>query len=238
MGRVAGHLDPPFAGVRARDRHIIQAFADPVDHFVPALVGLNEIRLISNSLEQRLGIPAEAEEIILFLFTDQRFAIERRFELIFLRLVFRQILFLPGIVPTLVFAEINIAALQQLTHVLLHFRLVPVFRGADKVIVGDAQFLKSILKRLRILIGPLLRRHSVLRGGLDNLGRMLIGAGQEEHIIATEPVIAGHNVGQRGGVDMPDVRAIVHIINRRGDIEFHSRHILAPSRDAVNDGSN
>jgi len=96
-------------------------------------------------------------------------------------------------------------------------------RGADEVVVGDAEFLKRLLKRPRVLIGPLLRGQSLLRGGIHDFGRVLIGAGQEEHVIALQPVIPRENVGDGGGIDVPDVGPVIDVVDRRGDVKFHPR---------------
>ena len=89
MRIISWNFDSPVTSTGARNRHIIQTFADAVNNFVPALVGLDEIRLVGNPLEQRLGVPAQSEEIILLRLAHERLAVEGRFELVFLGLVFR-----------------------------------------------------------------------------------------------------------------------------------------------------
>src|SRR5690554_7321435 len=47
---------------------------------------------------------------------------------------------------------------------------------------------------------------------------MLVGAGEEQHVLAAQPVIARRNVHQRGGVGVSEVRFRVHIEDRRGGV--------------------
>jgi hypothetical protein len=72
---------------------------------------MDELRALFQQLQQRVAVPAESKEIILLLLADQRFAVERRLEFIFLCLVLGQILLLPGVIPAFVVPEIHIARL-------------------------------------------------------------------------------------------------------------------------------
>ena len=48
---------------------------------------------------------------------------------------------------------------------------------------------------------------------------VLVGAGQEEHLVAVQPLEARHHVGRDRGVGVADMRGAVHVVDRRGDVE-------------------
>ena len=58
----------------------------------------------------------------------------------------------------------------------------------------------------------------VLRGALDLLP-VFVGPGQEEDFLAGQFLEAGQGVGDDGRVGVPDVGHVVHVVDRRGDIE-------------------
>ena len=55
---------------------------------------------------------------------------------------------------------------------------------------------------------------------------MLVGAGEEHHIKAHEPFIAGDGVGRDGAVGMAYVQLIGRVVDGCGDIEFFLFHAL------------
>jgi len=72
---------------------------------------------------------------------------------------------------------------------------------------------------------------------------VLVGAGEEAHVAAGEPLVAGHGVGGHGAVGVADVELVRGVVDGRGDIElvlFHrsfSFKTAAPNgRDAGIDG--
>ena len=75
----------------------------------------------------------------------------------------------------------------------------------------------------------------VARRLLDLLA-VLVGAGQEEHVEAVQPLEARHHVGRDRGVGVADMRRAVHVIDRRGDVEpLCSWHISAEHPEAGDD---
>ena len=59
------------------------------------------------------------------------------------------------------------------------------------------------------------------RGGLVlDLLAVLVGAGQEHHVVALQPLVARHGVGGHGAVGVADVQLVRGVVDRRGDIEF------------------
>ena len=64
-------------------------------------------------------------------------------------------------------------------------------------------------------------------GRLLHLGAVLVGAGEEEDVVAQLPVEARRHVGGRRRVGVPDVRHVVDVVDGSGDVEpAHSPAIL------------
>ena len=71
------------------------------------------------------------------------------------------------------------------------------------------------------------RRQLLLGGGLQHLAAVLVGAGEEEHVMAVEPHEAGDRVGGDRFVGVADMRRAVGIGDRRGDVEGLSGHVIS-----------
>ena len=68
----------------------------------------------------------------------------------------------------------------------------------------------------------------VVRRLLDLLA-VLIGAGQEEHVVAVQPLEPRHDIGRDRGVGVTDMRRAIHIIDRGRDVEGWFHDILPVS---------
>ena len=88
-----------------------------------------------------------------------------------------------------------------------------LFGGADVVVVGDAHALPERLELGGDLVGELLRRDAGGGGAALDLLAVLVGAGEEEGVVAEEAVAAGDDVGGDGGVGVADVRARVDVVD-------------------------
>ena len=53
-----------------------------------------------------------------------------------------------------------------------------------------------------------------------DLQAVLIGAGEEEHVVAAHPLVPGHHVGGHGAVGVPDVQLVRGVVDRGGDIKL------------------
>ena len=82
------------------------------------------------------------------------------------------------------------------------------------------QFIRSTMARKRgTLRSTSSRARDALLGrGLLDLLAVLVGAGEEEHVIAVEPHEAGDGVGRDHLVGVPDMRGAVRIGDRGGDV--------------------
>ena len=69
--------------------------------------------------------------------------------------------------------------------------IVARFGRADEVVRRAAEIGVHLLEELRHLVDKLARRLALLRGRLLDFLAVLVGAGQEQHVIAVEPLEAG-----------------------------------------------
>ena len=97
--------------------------------------------------------------------------------------------------------------------------LIAMTRGQLAEAAGDA-------------VGERLGRDAGVGGRLLDLLAVLVGAGQEAHPAAVEPREPGDGVARQRRVGVPDVRHVVDVVDRRGDVEGVSRShrdLRAPS---------
>jgi hypothetical protein len=89
----------------------------------------------------------------------------------------------------------------------------------DEVGRLEAELREGVAEGDRIAIRPLLRAQPALGSGVDDLRGMLIGAREEEDVVACEALRARDRIGDRGREDVPDVRLIVDVVDRCREIE-------------------
>jgi len=78
------------------------------------------------------------------------------------------------------------------------------------------------------LVDVLLRRESALVGRLLDLLPVLVGPGQEVHLIAEEAAKARHRVDEHRAVRVPDVRLRVEVVQRGRVVEALGGHLRVP----------
>jgi hypothetical protein len=96
---------------------------------------------------------------------------------------------------------------------------VALLGGADEVVVGDLQPLPHLTPAGNHLVAPLDGGHAVGLGGLGYLLAVLVGSGEEEDLLAGEPVVTDQEVGVYGRVGVPDVGNIIHVVDGCSHIE-------------------
>src|SRR5207244_9634423 len=69
------------------------------------------------------------------------------------------------------------------------------------------------------LVGPLLQREAAFGCGLGHVLAVLVGAGEEPDPVASQAPVPGDHVAGDDLVGMPDVRDVVHVVDRRRDVE-------------------
>ena len=97
-----------------------------------------------------------------------------------------------------------------------------VVGGADEAVIGDVHQLPQIQHApgaLHDIVHKGFGLHARLPGLVLDLLAVLVGAGEEKHVAALQPFIAGHGVGGHGTVGVADVELIRGVIDGRGDIK-------------------
>ena len=200
------------------DAQILESgLQEVVDHLVGAAGGLDEIRVLLDVPDQPGSVLVHPEEIALLLRLLHGAAAVRAAPVLQLQL--RPEALAGRAVPALVFRLVNVALVVQLAEDLLHRLDMAVVRGADEIVVLDVHQLPQVLdpgdNPVHILLG---RLSQGLRLLLDLLA-VLIGSGQEKHVVSRQLLEPGHGVRRRGAVGVPDVQIVGGIVDRRGDVE-------------------
>ena len=113
---------------------------------------------------------------------------------------------------------------------LLHANLVLLVGGADEEVVGDVERGRHLAEARGVAVGELLRRDALRVRRVGDRLPVLVGPGEEEHVLAALAHVAGEHVGGDRLVGVPHVRRAVHVRDRGGDVEGHAAGRL---RDAL-----
>ena len=212
---VVGHRHTPFeAG--ARDREVIESPLDEADHLVAPAVGQHEIGVLVVEREQPVLPRREPEEVARLLDPFDRRAAGR---LAVDQLGLGVERFVAHRIPAGIGAEVDLVARDEFAPELLHRGLVARLGGADEVVVGKREQLAETAERLGNAVDELLRRLAGRGRRLFHLLAVLVGTGQEHHLAPVEPHETRQRVAGQRGVRVADMRLVVDVINRRGDVE-------------------
>ena len=118
-------------------------------------------------------------------------------------------------------------------------------RRSDEEVVGGADTRGHVAEALRVLVGQLAGRRAEPLGGLGDGLAVLVGARQEEHVLAALPHVTGEHVGRDGRVRVPEMGLGVDVVDRRGDVVRHRAarllarpgHAAAASARAIRSGA-
>ncbi len=133
-----------------------------------------------------------------------------------------------GAVLALVGALVDVALFVHLLEDALDGGHVIVVGGADEAVVGNVHQLPQVLHAVLADDDPvheLLGRDAGGLGLLLDLLAVLVGAGEEHHVIALQALVAGDGVGGHGAVGVADVQIVRGVVNGGGDIKgllFHA----------------
>ena len=98
-----------------------------------------------------------------------------------------------------------------------------VVGGADEPVVGDVHELPQVQHAPGAgddAVHKFLGGDPGLLGLVLDLLAVLVGAGEEEHVAALKPLIAGHGVGGHGAVGMADVELVRGVVDGGGNVKF------------------
>ena len=119
---------------------------------------------------------------------------------------------------------------------------VAFFSGANKIVISNVEVFPDWLPgALNQAITPLLRRDLILRCGVHDLFAMFVGAREKPNILAACPVPASKYIARNCCVGMTNMRGVIYIVNRCGEIELaggRHGHILPSLRLLVTIASN
>src|SRR5699024_18888 len=119
-------------------------------------------------------------------------------------------------VLSLVAALVDVAVFVHLLEDLLYGGHVVVVGGADEAIVGDVHELPQIEDAALAgdnVVHKFLGGDAGLLGLVLNLLAVLVGAGEEHHVVATHALIARHGVGGHGAVGVTDVELVGGVVD-------------------------
>ena len=114
---------------------------------------------------------------------------------------------------------------------LLRGAVVARLGGADEVVVRAAERRVHLLEQRRVAVGERARFEALARRRLLHLDAVLVGAGQEAHVVTVEPRETRDRVRGQRLIGVADVRRAVRIGNSGGDIEFRRWHGFSPLAD-------
>jgi hypothetical protein len=109
---------------------------------------------------------------------------------------------------------------DPLEHV-LDLRHVLLVGRANEEVVRGLEAGHQRLETLRVAVGELLGLEPLRPGRVRYRLAVLVGAGEEEHVLAALTHVACQHVGGDRRIRVPQVRLRVHVIDRGGDVEAH-----------------
>ena len=140
-------------------------------------------------------------------------------------------------VQTAVDPQLGEPVVVDLLEELLYRQVVAGFGGPDEVVVGDLEPVPCLDEPSRHRVDPLQRRHPVGLCRPGDLVAVLVGPREEEDVVALEPVPPRQCVGDDHRVGVPDVGHVVHVVDRRRDVEAaHRRSVPTTHRTPVRPG--
>ena len=215
MLRVARHGHAPIE-TGARNRKIVQPALDEAHHLIAAGFGRDKIgmRVV---IGQEPVLPGGELEEVIFLFDPFDVRAGRRLAADQLALFVERLV--AHRIPALETAEIDLAAFLQFPPQRLARLDVARFGGADELVVGDVHQLGHGAEILRYAVAEFLRRHARVARRFRHLLTMLVGAGEKQDPAPIEPHEPRQRVARHRGIGMAQMRRIIDVVDRRGDVE-------------------
>ena len=199
--RIARDRDAP-AEAGARDGEVLEPAADEADDLVAARGREHEVRVGLVEGEEPVLPGGEAEEVAGLLDPLDRRPGRRL-------AVHELALGVEGLVadrvPAGILAEIDVAGGDEPLPQGRHRPLVAGLGGADEVVVAVAHDAGELAEALRDLVGEGLRVDPAVTRGLLDLLAVLVGAGEEEDLVAVQALEAGQRVAGERGVGVADM---------------------------------
>ena len=216
---IAGYRHAPIERC-ARHGKILEPAAHEALHLVRPRLGSDELRVRFVMGKQPVLKRREPEEIAFFLDPLDGRALRRQFPAVrtFLQLAFVVEGLVAYRIPAGIFVEIDVARRLHAPPQLLRRALMTLFARRDEIVVGAIEHAHHLAEFRRVAVSELGRRDALGPRRLEHLDAVLVGAGEEEHVPALQAPEARKRVRRHGLIGMADVRRIVRIGDRRGDV--------------------
>ena len=122
-------------------------------------------------------------------------------------------------VPSSVVSLVNQLVIIKLLKILLNDFLVLQIGRPDEGVVGNVQPFPKGLELWSQLVAMGLRVDAGFGRSLLDFLSVFIEPGEKEDVASPETPIASEDVGSYGGIGVSDMRHVVYVIDRRGDVE-------------------
>src|SRR4030042_4535701 len=119
-----------------------------------------------------------------------------------------------------VLAKVDVPGIVNFLQNELDDHLMGFFGGANEAVVGDVQLGPELPEKVADAVGVRLGIFPGGPGGLGHFVPVFIRAGQEKSLVPGQFIEAVEQIRHDGGIGMADMRLGVHVINRRGGINF------------------
>ena len=126
-----------------------------------------------------------------------------------------------GAVPALIHPLVDVAVVVDALNDLLDLRLVLGVGGADEEVVRGVDLRHQLLEPGRVAVGELAGVDAELLGRLGDRLAVLVGAGEEEHVLAALAHVPGEDVGGDRRVGVTEVGLGVDVVDRGGHVIRH-----------------
>ena len=93
-------------------------------------------------------------------------------------------------------------------------------RRADEIVVADFEPFPQVVVSVDNAIGELDRLDAFLRRRALDLLPMLVGTSEEPNVVSHSATVARDHIGHDVFVHLPDVRVVVDVVDRCGDVEL------------------
>ena len=223
---VTGNGNPPFQR-RSRDRLVAHARTEETHDLVVAAPGKDRLRIRLIVRQKLVGVLRGAEEVALLLHLNERTSAIGTGPVL-PHAALGNVRLARDAVPSLVGALVDISLIHEFLEHALDDAFVTFFRRPDKVVVGDPEHRPQISEVQHGLVGQFLGRHAFGFRALLYFLAVFVRAGQEKDVVAAHAHMPAHDVRGDCGIGMADMRNVIHIINRRGEIEVFLRHVRSP----------
>ena len=215
---------------RAAQRDVAQPAPEERVRLVVAVAGGDEAGPIGVQLLERLLEGGEPEEPVVLLLDLQHDLVDRAAVAV-LELGVGLEVGAARAVPALVVAGIDVAVVVNALDDLGDLLHVLAIRGADEEVVRHVERGRQLAEADRVAIPELPRGDAERLRRLGYRLAVLVGAREEEDVLAPLAHVARENVGGDRRVRVPQMRLAVHVVDGRGDVVRHGTSmLLAPPR--------